>query len=46
VNITQRTPHESTEIAEDTEEFNSLKGIMEGVVEFVRANVSQDCDCE
>jgi hypothetical protein len=39
VNITQRTPHESKEIAEDTEEFNLLKGIMEDIMEFIRANV-------
>jgi len=39
VNITQRTPHECKEIAEDTEEYAILKGIMEDAMDFIRANV-------
>jgi hypothetical protein len=40
VNITQRTPHESTEIAADTGEYDLLKGILDDILEFIRSNVS------
>jgi hypothetical protein len=43
VNLTQRTAHESKEIAEDTEEYTILKGIMEDAMEFIRANVRIVC---
>ena len=38
-NHTQRTPHESMDIASDTEEFAILTGIMEDLMSFIQANV-------
>jgi hypothetical protein len=40
VNHTQRTPHESNDIATDTAEFQTLMSIMEDLMEFLQANVS------
>jgi hypothetical protein len=40
VNHTQRTPHESEDIANDTEEFQILTSIMEDLMDFIQANVS------
>jgi hypothetical protein len=40
VNHTQRTPHESHDIATDTEEFRILTSIMEDLMDFIQANVS------
>jgi hypothetical protein len=40
VNYTQRTPHESTDIANDTDEFRILTSIMEDLMDFLQANAS------
>ena len=40
VNHTQRTPHESRDIATDTQEFQILTSIMEDLMDFIQANVS------
>lgn len=39
-NYGQRIPRESTEIKKDTEEYQLLLAILEGVMKFIRANVS------
>ena len=43
VNHTQRTPHESSDIGKDTEEFANLTSIMEELMLFIQANVSFYC---
>jgi hypothetical protein len=39
-NYGQRIPRESAEIRKDTEEYQLLLAILEGVMKFIRANVS------